>query len=164
MRSGLIVHIVTRDEYERSKWRLEEQRRAGIELIETAYQAQARALDLVWMLQGEGAGGERVTALASPEPVVPALAQQEPLPPAEPSRYRMPIEIHEDVRAILPRLPERFTRRDVCQLLGYEPGRAALYRFLKDLVEKGVTRVEEAGDGRRATVYRKIGGGSPAPG
>jgi hypothetical protein len=158
------VHIVTRDEYERSKGRLEEQRHAGIELIETAYQAQVRALDLVWMLQGEGAGGERVT-LASPEPAAPALAQQEPLPPAEPPRYRMPIEIQEDVRAIFPRLPERFTRRDVCQLLGYEPGRAALYRYLRDLVAKGVTRVEESGDGRRATVYRKISAdGSPAPG
>ena len=144
----MFVFVVTRDEYERSKWRLVEQRRAGIELIETAYQAQARALDLVWMLQGEGAGGKAVTA----------LAQQEPPP------HRMPIVMQADVRAVLPHLPERFTRRDVCKLLGYEPGRAALYRYLQDLVEERRISIEEKGEGRRATVYRKTGSDQePAP-
>jgi hypothetical protein len=44
---------MTRDEYERRKGRLEEQLRAGIELMESAYRAQVRALDLVWMVQAE---------------------------------------------------------------------------------------------------------------
>ena len=44
---------MTRDEYERRKQRIEEQLRAGIELMESAYRAQIRALDLVWMVQAE---------------------------------------------------------------------------------------------------------------
>lgn len=36
---------MTRDEYERRKLRIEEQLRAGIELMESAYRAQMRALD-----------------------------------------------------------------------------------------------------------------------
>jgi hypothetical protein len=36
----VIVHDMTHDEYERRKGRLEEQLRAGIELLETAHRAQ----------------------------------------------------------------------------------------------------------------------------
>jgi hypothetical protein len=51
--SVVIVHVMTRGEYERRKQRIEEQLRAGIELMESAYRAQIRALDLVWMVQAE---------------------------------------------------------------------------------------------------------------
>jgi hypothetical protein len=155
----LLVHIVTRDEYERSMERLAEQRRWGIELVETAYQAQVRALDLVWMLQGEGAGSGPVTGASSTAPSAPAPAKQEIRPPAAKPRRRLGAEVETDVYAALPRLPETFTRRDVCAALGYEPDRGALYRTLKRLVEEGHAQVVSLGDGQRPTVYRRSGGG-----
>ncbi len=156
-RCDLIVHTVTRDEYERSKERLAEQRRAGIELIETAYEAQVRALDLVWMLQGEGAGTRAAVATSS------APAKQGSLPPAAKPRHQSGAAVAADVEAALPRLPETFTRRDVCAALGYEPDRGALYRTLQRLVEEGRAHVVSPGDGQRPTIYRRTGGGaSPA--
>jgi hypothetical protein len=152
------VRVVTRDEYERRKRRLEEQLRAGVELLQSAYQAQVRALDLVWMLQAEERG-ENVSWSA------PAPSSQEPAPPPDRPRRRSAPEVEADVRAAFGRLPEAFTRRDVCEVLGYEPDRAALYRILQTLTQEGVARVESAGEGQRATVYRKTGGhDSPAQG
>jgi hypothetical protein len=139
---------MTHDEYEHSKLRLEEQRRSGVELVEAAYQAQIRALDLVWMLQG-GVGPVALPSGAS----IPA-----PAPPAERPRRRSGPEVDEDVRAAFPRLPERFTRREVCEALGYEPDRGALYRVLQTLKTEALVRIESAGEGQRATVYRKTGG------
>jgi hypothetical protein len=39
---------MTRDNYEEQKRRLAEQRRVLIEMAETAYQQQVRALDTIW--------------------------------------------------------------------------------------------------------------------
>ena len=145
---------MTRDEYERRKQRIEEQLRAGVELLEAAYRAQMRALDLVWMVQAEE------DAEAPPPP--PA---QEPAPLPAPTPRRSAPEVDADVRAAFPRLPAAFTRRDVCAALGYEPDRGALYRTLQDLTRAGALRVEERGGGQRATTYRKTGADpSPAPG
>jgi hypothetical protein len=149
---ALIVHAMTRDEYEHSKLRLEEQRRSGVELVEAAYQAQIRALDLVWMLQG-GVGPVAFSSGATPPAPAPA-----PAPPAERPRRRSGPEVDDDVRAAFPRLPERFTRREVCEALGYEPDRGALYRVLQTLKTEALVRIESAGEGQRATVYRKTGG------
>lgn len=151
---------MTRDEYERRKGRLEEQLRAGVELLESAYRAQVRALDLVWMLQSEEGGGgswqERAPS-SSDRPATPAPATPEAVaPPAAPRRRSAP-EVDADVRAAVARLPETFTRRDVCAALGYEPDRGALYRTLQDLTHEGVVRVQSPGAGQRATVYRKSG-------
>jgi hypothetical protein len=66
--------------------------------------------------------------------------------------------VEDDVRAAFPRLPERFTRREVCEALGYEPDRGALYRVLQMLKTEALVRIESAGEGQRATVYRKTGG------
>ena len=133
------------DEYERRKARLDEQLRSGIELLESAHRAQMRALDLVWMMQAEEPPAE-------PEPEEPAA----PLP--EPPRRRRAPEVDADVRGALPSLPETFTRREVCEALGYEPDRAALYRTLTDLTREGAIRVENPGGGQRAATYRKTGG------
>ena len=138
---------MTQDEYERRKARLDEQLRTGIELLESAHRAQMRALDLVWMIQGEEG--------SSPEP--PAAAP-DPVPPPEPPRRRRAPQVDADVRAAFPRLPATFTRREVCEALGYEPDRAALYRVLQDLTREGAVRVENPGGGQRATAYRKTGG------
>jgi len=155
----VIARTMTREQYEQRKRRLEEQLRAGIQLLESAYQAQVRALDLVWMLQAEElAAGPVVEAadLSSPEPApMPPPAKQEVAPP--PSRPPRPgtAEVERDLRAALPRLPESFTRGDVCVALGYEPDRSTLYRLLRELVQKGSIRVESVGSGRKATIYRR---------
>jgi hypothetical protein len=73
-------------------------------------------------------------------------------------------EVEADVLAAFPRLPEAFTRNEVCDALGYEPDRGALYRTLKRFVADGLTRVEFSGDGQRPARYRKTGREhSPAP-
>ena len=133
-------------EYERRKQRIEEQLRAGIELMESAYRAQMRALDLVWMVQAEE------DAEAPPPPPV-----QEPLRPPDKPRRRSAPEVDADVHAAFASLPETFTRRDVCEVLGYEPDRGALYRSLQLLTQSGALRIESRGGGQRATAYRKTG-------
>lgn len=142
---------MTRDEYERRKQRIEEQLRAGIELMESAYRAQMRALDLVWMVQAEE------DAEAPPSP--PA---QTPLPPPDKPRRRSAPEVDADIREAFAGLPGTFTRRDVCEALGYEPDRGALYRSLQLLTRSGALRVETPGGGQRATTYRKTGA-DPSP-
>jgi hypothetical protein len=62
-----------------------------------------------------------------------------------------------DVHAAFASLPETFTRRDVCEALGYEPDRGALYRSLQLLTQSGALRIESRGGGQRATAYRKTG-------
>ena len=153
---------MTRNQYEQHKQRLEEQLRAGIQLLESAYQAQVRALELVWMLQAE-AGGE---ALVSPQPAAaPSPAKQKtPLASNQPRRRGI-ANLEVDVRAALPQLPETFTRRDVCRALGYEPDRGSLYRILQELVQKGSIGVQSVGEGQKPTVYRKAGAQqTPEPG
>ena len=155
----VVARTMTREQYEQRKRRLEEQLRAGIQLLESAYQAQVRALDLVWMLQAEELAAGPVAepvAVSSPESApAPTPAKQEPLPePSPPPRLGI-AEVERDLRAALPRLPESFTRGDVCAALGYEPDRSALYRLLRELVQKGSIRVESVGSGRKATIYRR---------
>ena len=137
---------MTRSEYERRKQRIEEQLRAGIELMESAYRAQIRALDLVWMVQAE----------EDAEAPLPPPAQEPLRPPDKPRRRSAP-EVDADVREAFARLPETFTRRDVCEALGYEPDRGALYQSLQLLTRSGALRVESPGRGQRATIYRKTG-------
>jgi hypothetical protein len=149
---------MTHNQYEQHKRRLEEQLRAGIQLLETAYQAQVRALELVWMLQAEA--GE-VETFASPQPApVPFPAKQETTAPPSPPRRRGTGELEANVRAALPRLSGKLTRRDICEALGYEPDRGSLYRILRELVREGSLRVESVGEGQTPTVYRQ----SRAPG
>jgi hypothetical protein len=149
---------MTQGEYELSKKRLEEQRRAGVELVEKAFEAQVRALELVWMLQGGGGPVALLAGIEAPAPAAPAF----PLPPERPRRRSGP-EVEEDVLAAFPRFPEVFTRTEACAVLGYEPDRGALYRALKTLVADGLARIEQRGNGQAAAVYRKVAG-KPSPG
>jgi hypothetical protein len=148
---------MTHNEYEQSKRRFEDTRRAGIEVVEAAYQAQMRALEMIWMLQGGLVEGAPFSlGIAAPAP----MAQEPPPPAPGRSRRRSFAEMDDEVRANLWRLPESFTRRDVCQILGYEPDRGSLYRCLEKLTQEGHLHVEVKGEGQRATVYRRTGGGS----
>ena len=128
---------MTQDEYEQRKRRLEADLRSGIELLQTAYQTQLRALELVRM--GSSAG-----PVAPPSGSAPTLRSR-----------RTYGDTYADVQAILPRLPEVFDRNDVCQALGHEPDRATLHRSLMDLVRDGLLRIEAPGLGRNASKYRR---------
>ena len=65
--------------------------------------------------------------------------------------------MEDEVYARFWELPEVFTRRDVCRVLGYEPDRAVLHRILKKLLRDGFTSLEFKGDGQRPAKYRKTG-------
>jgi len=132
---------MTDPEYEQLKKHLEAQLRIGRELVERAYEAQMRALETVRALQ-DGAGSVALPAPASP-------------PSPEQPRRRTAPEVWDDVCEIFPSLPERFTRRDVCEALGYEPDRGALYKTLQGLAAQGDFAIEAKGKGQKGTVYRK---------
>lgn len=132
---------MTDPEYEKLKKHLVEQRRIGMELVERAYEAQVRALEMIRTLQG-GAG-----------PV--ALPAQGPPPVPEQPRQRTATEVTSDIVKIYGSLPERFSRREICEALGYEPDRGVLYKALQELVKLNYTVIETQGKGQTATVYRK---------
>jgi hypothetical protein len=136
---------MTRDEYEARKRRLEEDLRSGMELLQAAFQTQFRALEMVWM----GASGEPVSMpQAAPVPASP--------PPEEKRPARRSVgEVHTDLVTALPSLPETFDRGDICRAIGYQPDRVALYRLLNELVGDGTLRVQDRGEGRKATKYRR---------
>ncbi len=147
---------MTREQYEQRKRRLEEQLRAGIQLLESACQAQIRALDLVWMLQAEEAGGEAgLVGFSSVARGASGPAPQEGPPAASPSYGEKTYTARDDIYSSFYRLPQRFTRNDVCTTLGYTPDRGALFRILRELVDLGYIQIAERGGGKRATVYEK---------
>jgi hypothetical protein len=145
--------IMTRDEYEQRNRRLEEELRAGVALLETAYRHQVRALQLVWA----AAGGDveipsSVMAAFSglPAAAAPAL----PAAPPQPAR-RTAWGLFNDVQDALDQAPEVFDRNDICRILGYEPNRGSLYRTLQELIQDGACALEERGTGKVPTRYRK---------
>jgi hypothetical protein len=162
---------MTHNEYEQAKRRLEESRRAGVELVESAYQAQMRALEMVWSLLAGAADTPLLTAAPATSP--PAAADPAP-PPPQRQRHRTG-DVEQELRRIYRQLPETFGRSDIHTLLGYEPDRGALYRILADLSTKGVLVIQEVSLGRRPAAYRKVAAdlppasppktspGSPAP-
>ena len=153
---------MTREEYEQRKQRLEEQFRAGVELLEVGYREQMRALELVWKARsGEGAVPASPAAL---ETAAPVARKQEAPPgsaPAIPQRRRRGTgELREEVWAALDSLPEVFDRNQVCEVLGYKPDRSSLFRILQQLTYEGVLAFEKFGAGRVTTKYRKTGAAS----
>jgi hypothetical protein len=141
---------MTREDYEEQKRRLAEQRQVLLELAETAYQYQVRALDIVWrMLSGEGAGD--VPAAAPAPPSIPQAAA-----PAAGARRRLQAgELYDNIVDALPRLPESFIHSDVTRALGYAPDRASLHRTLLELIGNGHLAVLASGKGNRPTRYRR---------
>jgi hypothetical protein len=149
---------MTREEYEDRKHRLDEQLRAGVELLEAAHRQQVRALDLVWMTTvDEPLSFSRLPAEASARPEAPpaaATVPARPAPPPKPPR-RAAWQLQEEVEAALAHVPEVFDRNDLCRALGYEPDRGSLYRTLWDLIRDGDLALEERGGGRTPSRYRK---------
>ncbi|MBW8875249.1 MAG: hypothetical protein JF614_09830 [Acidobacteria bacterium] len=151
---------MTHDEYEHRKRRLEEELRAGIALLETAFRHQLRALELVWA----ATGGDEVEI---PPPVVALPVARKPLPaapslpappvtPPQPAR-RGAWELFDDVVTALPEIPDVFDRNDVCRAIGYEPDRGSLYRTFQELIGEGAIAVERRGTGKLPTRYKKTG-------
>ncbi|MES1240111.1 MAG: hypothetical protein ABUT39_00690 [Acidobacteriota bacterium] len=142
---------MTREEYEARRRRLDEQRKAGLELIEASYQAQLHALEQLW------SSGSAAPAPPAPQPVNPAPPPESPVP------RRRHGQVYDDVVKLYWKLPAEFDRNDVCQALGYEPDRNSLFRILNDLVEKGSLVVAQRGGGRVPTRYSRPGTPPAAP-
>ncbi len=116
------------------------------------------------MLQAEesGAGAglafSSPAAPAAPSPAAPAalapVAQEQPPALSLPHGQRTSTA-REEIFSSFYRLPQRFTRTDVCKMLGYEPDRGTLFRILRELVDQGALQIVERGAGQRATVYAK---------
>ncbi len=140
---------MTHNEYEQAKRRLEDSRRAGLDLVEAAYQAQMRALEMVWNLLAGAADTPLLTATSSPAAAAPA-------PPPAPRNRRRSGEVEQELRRIYRQLPETFGRNDIHALLGYQPERGALYRILAELSTQGDLVIERAALGRTPAIYRKI--------
>jgi hypothetical protein len=139
---------MTREQYEDQKRRLAEQHRSLVEIVDSAYQSQLKALDMVWrMLSGEGAGEVRPAPVAAAPPQAAA--------PAPPARRRKAGELEAEVSAIFPRLPEVFAFTDVCRLLGYAPDRGSLYRVLQEWRIAGLISTVSFGSGTKPARYRK---------
>jgi len=149
---------MTRDEYEKRHRRLSEELRAGVELLETAYRHQVRALQLVWAAGGgdvEIPPSVMATFPGGPPSAAPAFPALQPAP-AQPAR-RGAGDLFIDVQRALDEAPQVFDRNDICQILGYEPNRGSLYRTLQELIEDGECAIEERGTGKVPTRYRKTG-------
>jgi hypothetical protein len=144
---------MTHDEYEKRKRRLEEELRAGVELLETAHRHQLRALQLVWAATG-GEGVEIpppvvvATSLGVTAPIILAAAAPQPA-------RRGPWALFNDVVDALAKVPEVFDRNDICRVLGYEPDRGSLYRTFQELKREGVLTQQQRGTGKWPARYRK---------
>ncbi|HEV7503442.1 MAG TPA: hypothetical protein VGS07_00850 [Thermoanaerobaculia bacterium] len=150
---------MTHDEYEQRKRRLEEELRAGVALLETAFRHQIRALQLVWAASGSDV---EIPSLVMALPEASRLLPTEPAPPAPPLAPPPPTrrgawDLLYDVQTALPKVPEVFDRGDICRAIGYEPDRGSLYRTFQNLIEEGAIAIEQRGTGRQPSRYKKTG-------
>lgn len=150
---------MNRAEYQRLRRQLDEELRAGIDMLRAGYRAKVEALDALW-------GEQPSEEVPASEPELPAPTPEPPMPPtlepaaptAEPqSARRLDGEVEADIKAALDRLGDAFLKSDLCRALGYEPSRTSLYRALATLQREGIIKLESPGVGRRAGLYRKVG-------
>jgi len=151
---------VTREEYEQRRRQLEAERRAGLELIEAAHQAQIRALELVWLAGGDGTAA---AVALPPLPALAAVATPRTAPAATPARARpvrpprQPLgKLRNDIQDALATLPDTFGTRDLLHALGYMPYRGSLHRILGDLRQEGQIETLHQGEGRIQSRYRNL--------
>jgi hypothetical protein len=150
-------------EYQQLRRQLDEELRAGLEMLQAGHRAKVEALDARWEAE---VGAEPASGPAVPEPAAPPMPQRVPAispTPSPSARLRLGAgELLEDVEAALTRVGEEFQQRDLCRALGYEPHRGSLHRVLRELEGEGVLEIRRPGFGRRASLYRKTGKISPA--
>lgn len=142
---------MTPSDYERRKHALDEQLRIGLELLQSAYQIQLRALELM-----------RWSDSAAPLPL-PETADPASSPPSNGKRQRFAWsgrgELCERVREALGQLPEEVTKNDIVRALGFSPERSSLHRVIEELISEGALELKSPGKGRLPSVYRQL----PAP-
>jgi hypothetical protein len=136
---------VNQAEYRRLRRQLDEELRAGIEMLRTGHRAKVEALEALWI---EPAVEVPAAEPATRETSVPAARQP-------PEGRRTPGEIRAEVVAALAKLGEVFEKSDLCRAMGYEPHRSSLHRVIEDMLRDGELETESSGAGRRATRYRK---------
>lgn len=144
---------MTRSEYEARRRALDEELRAVLEAVHAGHQARVQLLDLMWGMASTG-----IPENQAPPPAVPGPPEPEPRP-----RRRGPGELLDGIHAILPGLPELFTKDDIEKALGERIDRATLFRVLRDLQEDGLLRTETLGRGKYPTVYRRMATAASAP-
>jgi hypothetical protein len=148
---------MTPQELEQRKRLLEEQRRAGHQLVEASYHHQLRTLELAWMAAGMMTGSSLEISMAA-VPQLPPPAAPTPAPPAEPPRRRRQAwEFLDAVEEALDRVPEIFDRNDLHREIGEMPDRGTLSRTLQKLLTEGTIVVHQEGSGKIPKKYRKIG-------
>lgn len=151
-----------RKEYERRKRILEEQKKEAVALIEAGFDAQLRALDMVWMAS-PASGSPAPLALVEPGPplLLPAApaATPEPPPPAPARKLWAPAELYNLLVDLLPQLPAEFDRDDVMAALPERPKRSSLYKILEELCEDGAIERLRSGRGQIPSIYRRRASG-----
>jgi uncharacterized membrane protein len=135
-------------EYQRRRRQLDEELRAGIEMLQEGHRAKVEALDSLW-LRAAAEAPESPPAPTAPEPAPPAPAL------SEPASRRQAGELRDDIEAALAAVGDEFVKRDLCRALGYTPNRTSLHRVLWDLQGEGLIEPLHLGRGGRATRYRK---------
>jgi hypothetical protein len=138
-------------EYQRLRRQLDEELRAGIEMLQAGYRAKVDALDELWI---ESREEPPASPPAPPEPLRPEPPATEAPLPRERER-REAGELREDVEAALAAVGDEFDKSDIRRALGYTPNRTSLHRALWDLQREGLVALLHPGRGRRATRYRK---------
>lgn len=159
--------MFSREEYEERRRQLDEQHQATIALVEAAWQAQVRALDLVWL--ASGAGGvpllpqiEGLAFGAAPARLLEAGAatdRRAPSPAAAlepPPRRRGPWGVMGEIERVFEELPEVFGHHDLNRTLGYDLDRGSARRNLQLLIDDGVLAAEQSESGHVRLLYRKL--------
>lgn len=159
--------MLSREEYEERRRRIDEQHEAAIALLEAGRLMQIRALDLVWL--ASGAGGVPLLpqiedlALGAPPRLLPAGTAAErggqPPPaaaPEPPSRRRGPWAVMREIERVFEQLPEVFGHHDLNRALGYDLDRSSARRNLQLLIEDGVLAAEQSESGHIRLLYRKL--------
>ncbi len=159
--------MLSREEYEERRRRIDDEHEAALALLRAGRQAQIRALDLVWLASGAGGvpllpqiedlalGGAPVRLLetgAAPERTAPPKATA----PEPPPRRRGPWAAMNEIEEIFEKLPEVFDHKDLNHALGYDLDRGSARRNLQLLIDDGVLAPEQNESGHIRLLYRKL--------
>jgi hypothetical protein len=158
--------MLSKEEYEEQRRRLDEQHQTALALVDAAWQTQVRALDLVWL--ASGAGGVPLVpqieglAFGSPARLLGAgddtggKAPSPPAAPEPPPRRRGAWAVMGEIDRVYAELPEVFGHHDLNRALGYDLDRGSARRNLQLLIEDGVLAAEQSESGHVRLLYRKL--------
>ena len=151
---------MTQEEYEERRRALEQELQRDLALIHAAHEARVRSLDRLRRLAMEGNESEAVSIPGKEEqdrtgtmgdavPPAPAASRKPSSPPGA---------FLSDLRDVFSQLPEVFDKKDVVQLVGYEPTHSTFHRALTRLQDEDSVAIEDYSDGAMHTTYRKLTG------